>query len=402
MFEANQGENIQFLRSSINNEALCQVIAGLTGGKRCSVDHTAARMGGANYHAHIVFEDLSPSWLVRIPRGGWPLALEQYLVQSEYATLKFLQSTRIPAPRAFGYDIRGAESNDVGVSYLLMEELPGRVWCEGRSARFSAAQELEKVFSGVADLMIELHSHPFDSIGSLQYWSSHLKVAAFASDQSLILGPSGPFKDSYAYYTAYAEQYLALIADEQTYTNFPIEAYIIYAFLKENVQQLCPPAPTARETFFLKHIDDKGDHLMVDEDLNIVGVIDWQMARIGPANEAFGPSLVTADMKSLCGGKNGLGPKDKLLADMLRRKGASKLANIMSANDKVRRFMWGLGAETEWRHALPLAKALLETFGGGGGGEEAVVWEQWKEEQLQKRHADVRLGDLLHRIRDRP
>jgi hypothetical protein len=35
---------------------------------------------------------------------------------------------------------------------------------------------------------------------------------------------------------------------------------------------------------------------MVDEELNIISIIDWQMARVVPADEAFGPSLVTAVM----------------------------------------------------------------------------------------------------------
>jgi aminoglycoside phosphotransferase (APT) family kinase protein len=398
MFEASQRDNTQVLCSSINNEALYQVVAGLTGGKRCSADNSFARVGGANYHARIVFKDQSPSWLVRIPRGGWPSALEQYLVRSESATLKFLQSTKLPAPRPFGYHIRGGESNDVGVSYLLMEVMPGKVWCEGHSARFSAAQELEKVLSGVADLMIELHRHSFDIIGSLQDRSSHLEVTAFASDQTLILGPSGPFKDSWTYYTAYAEQYLALIADEQTYTRFPVEAYLVYAYLKDNVDQLCPIASSEPERFFLKHIHDKGDHLMVDKKLDIVGVIDWLMARIAPANEAFGPSIITADMKSPCGGKNGLSSKDRLLADILRQKGAVTLANIMSANEKVRRFIWGLGAETDWGYAQLLAEALLEAFDGGG---EDVASEQWKEVQLRIRHVDIRLAHLLGRVQRR-
>jgi hypothetical protein len=45
-----------------------------------------------------------------------------------------------------------------------------------------------------------------------------------------------------------------------------------------------------------KYVDDKGDHLMVDDKLNVIGIIDWQMARIVPANKAFRPSLVTAEM----------------------------------------------------------------------------------------------------------
>lgn len=61
------------------------------------------------------------------------------------------------------------------------------------------------------------------------------------------------------------------------------------------------------EQFSLKHVDDKGDHLLIDEDFSIAGAIDWQMARLVPRREAFGPSLVTADMNALCwGGRGGV------------------------------------------------------------------------------------------------
>jgi aminoglycoside phosphotransferase (APT) family kinase protein len=91
------------------------------------------------------------------------------------------------------------------------------------------------------------------------------------------------------------------------------------------------------ERFYLKHVDDKGDHILVDEQLNITGIIDWQMARIVPRHEAFGPSLVTADMNALCNGKFSLSPNDLVLADMLRRRGLSGLASNMT-DEKVRRY----------------------------------------------------------------
>lgn len=87
------------------------------------------------------------------------------------------------------------------------------------------------------------------------------------------------------------------------------------------------------EPYYLKHVDDKGGHLLVDDDLNFVGVTDWQMARIVLLNEAFGNSLVTADTNAVGKGKNGFGSKDRLLADFLRKKGAIELTNTMSVNE---------------------------------------------------------------------
>ncbi|KAH6698528.1 hypothetical protein BKA61DRAFT_497056, partial [Leptodontidium sp. MPI-SDFR-AT-0119] len=116
------------------------------------------------------------------------------------------------------------------------------------------------------------------------------------------------------------------------------------------------------DSFYLKHVDDKGDHLLIDEQLNITGTINRQMARIVPRHEAFGLSLVTADMKALCTRKFSLSPNDPVLANILGRRGLSDLARNIT-DEKVRRFFGGLALEPEWRYALPLANAILKAFG---------------------------------------
>lgn len=102
----------------------------------------------------------------------------------------------------------------------------------------------------------------------------------------------------------------------------------MYHLLKDNATQLVSPDKNQlTERFYLKHVDDKGDHILVGEELNITGIIDWQMARVVPRPEAFGPSLVTADMNALCNGEFSLSPDDLVLADMLRRGGLYYLAS---------------------------------------------------------------------------
>jgi hypothetical protein len=174
---------------------------------------------------------------------------------------------------------------------------------------------------------------------------------------------------STAYYAAIAEQYLALIADGQPYIEYPVEAYLVYRFLKDNVSQLVQEdgeAQTRDEQFLLKHVDDKGDHLLVDENFRSTGITIWQMARIVLRREAFGPSLLTADMASLCGGKVSLSADDVALAEALRHKGISKLPGNM-VNEKVRRLFWDLAWEPKWSYALPLANAILQALGGRSG-----------------------------------
>ncbi|KAK7397617.1 hypothetical protein QQX98_013015 [Neonectria punicea] len=223
-------------------------------------------MGCANYHARIRFGNGSPSWLMRVPRVsgfavGFPVSLAEYLIRSEYATLKFLETTAVPAPRAFSFGIP-SQGTDHGI--------------------------------GLSD---------------------------------------------------------------------------------------------SKDKFFLKHVDDKGDHLMVDEDLNITSIIDWQMARIVPRREVFALSLVSANIRALCGGDVSLSTKDLELSNALREKGAW-LASY-TGDEKVRRFFWGLGLEPNWAYALPLANAILRVFGFEQG------WDEWKEVALKRYEGDERLKVLM-------
>ncbi|KAK5628557.1 hypothetical protein RRF57_004272 [Xylaria bambusicola] len=359
----------------INDTAVCKHASGLNGGRSCHIEHSSkiglgALMGCANYHARIRFHDGSPSWLMRVPRiaspaVGLPASLADCLVRSEHATLKFLETTAVPAPRAFSHDIGSDEAT---------------------------RDEKLKVWNNVADILVELEKHPWPKAGSLCLQSSRVDISAVASDRFVVLTPQGPFDTALSYYTAFAEQYLALIADDQLYTEYPVDAYLVYRFLKDNAVQLAQGASEAQvpEKFFLKHVDDKGDYILVDENLDITGIIDWQMARLVPRREAFGPSLVTADMSALCQGKVSLSVDDIALAGVLKSRGSPELASCM-VDEKVKRFFWGLALEPKWSYALPLANAILKVFGVD------QEWATWREMALREYETDERLKILISR-----
>jgi len=202
------------LRAQINDKAVCELASSLNNGKPCIVEHPSkALMGCANYHARIRFSDGSPSWLMRVPRVtgfavGLPVPLVEYLIHSEYATLKFLETTVVPAPQAFTFGIPSqGTDHGIGVCFLLMEELEGEPW-DGQGDK-------TKVWKGLADIYAELEKHPFTKAGSLYVESPDdlPYVSATASDRFVCLDPYGPFETSAAYYTGWTEQYLALIAD---------------------------------------------------------------------------------------------------------------------------------------------------------------------------------------------
>ncbi|KAJ2897730.1 hypothetical protein MKZ38_004406 [Zalerion maritima] len=396
------------LRERVDDGALCRLASRLNGGKACSIEHLnavgpGATMGCANYHARIRFETgtktdtETATWFVRFPRitgfaVGFPERLAEFLLKSEFATLKFLATkTRVPVAEVYWCGVPGENTDEgVGVPFLLMGEIQGKTW-DGEA-------EKSRVLGQWGEILTELSRHPFDKGGSLicpsgvtrAEGSDEQEVGKFASDRFVVIDPYGPCYTAKEYYEQWCEGYLELIADGQLYPGFEVDAYLFYRFLKEKVGNILKEEGTAakKEDFFLKHVDDKGDHIMVDGGYNIVGVIDWQMARLVPRREAFGPSIITANMADMYDGNVGRSEGDARLTGALRMAGEDDLADSMAGDDLVRRFVWGLALETKWKYAKPMAEGLLAALGEKRG------FDIWRGEAIGMWKNDERLASL--------
>lgn len=327
----------------VNVDTLQSVASSLRGGKACTFDPRkyigkGAVMGSANNHAWITFDD-GKKWLARFPKTGFsdvPLNFVEYLVLSEFATLKFLESTDVLALKAYSFGLASDAGNSVGVNYLLIEALPGEPYDSYRASPDQKHHVLEQV----GDILQTLSKHPFQTAGSLVWKDDQVIVDAVASNRWVALGKHGPFGTAAEYYTRITAEYLDLVADGQLYHEYPVEAFAFYKLFQSKIPLLLDQ--TADERVYLKHVDDRGDHLLVDNKYNVVGIIDWQFARVVPAREAFGPSLLTADLEDLYSGKSRLSETDVELAGILRGRG-SGLAGYMD-DELVRRFHMGLAS----------------------------------------------------------
>ncbi|OCL02124.1 hypothetical protein AOQ84DRAFT_305296 [Glonium stellatum] len=357
-------DEVAELVAQINVQELVKQARALNGGKGCKFqtgNHLGegAIMGCANYHAWILFED-GEKWLVRTPRTGFsdtPIELVEYLVASEYATLKFLESTKVPAPKTFGFSLASDPMNRVGVNYLLMQELSGKPY----RSHDATIEQKHRVLGQLADILIELSKYPLQKAGSLLLRDGKIHVSAIASNRFVSLGCYGPFDNAFDYFMNTAEQYLDLIADGQLYYEYPMEAFLFYKILRQHAMDLS--VNESPGIFYLKHVDDKGDHLLVDEDYNITGIIDWQFARSVPACEAFGPSLMTADLSALYSSKASITDDDKSLAHELRVRGREDLAKYSNESESVRRFHHGLASGLTRGEVCDMIRGMLATLG---------------------------------------
>jgi len=373
------------LGTQLNNNVQCKFQPGKHIGD-------GAVMGCANYHGWLVFDN-GEQWIVRIRRTGFsdvPLELVEYLIASEYATLKFLEPTKVPAPKVFAYGLASDPCNRVGVSYIMMQALPGNPFY----AQVVSPNQKKVVVEQVADILIEISKNPLPLVGSLVMKNDHIDVSAIASNRFVALDTYGPFKTTLNYITSIIDQYMDLIADGQLHHEHPLEAFLFYHFLRQNTDTLV--ASDIPGQFFLKHVDDKGDHLLVDEEFNVTGIIDWQFARTVPAAEAFGPSYVTADLMSLYSSNTGVTDDDRLLAKALKNRGADVLASFAEGNEIMRRFHNGLSSGLTKDEARDVLKGMVICV----QGRELDELDVWITEQCTECQNDPRWEKIQSLLMD--
>lgn len=349
-----------------------------------------------NLHLQIEFEN-GDKWLARIIRRNYTSFsndLTNTILKSEYATLRWLESVNIPASRVFAYGLQGDPENVVGAAFLLVTEVPGTPYL----TLDPTAEQQTKVFGQLASYFKILKGHPFPKVGSLYMPDEHelAHVGPIASDRTGTLLPIGPFNSAPEYYTVWCEAYLNLISTRQILTSFSVDVYLMFRYMKD----LATLGKLSLSTslyddgpFYLKHMDDKGDHILVDGHFNITGFIDWTFARIVPFYEAFGPSLFAASMDDIYAGIVRMGERDILFAQEMKTIDQD-MASLWEGEDKVRRFLLALGTglEPSWEQVLDLFKAVLKV-----AGEDLVNfdWHRWKGKHLAAYLDDPSLQPLI-------
>ncbi|KAL6850739.1 hypothetical protein ACO1O0_007864 [Amphichorda felina] len=294
----------------------------------------------------------------------------------------FLEKTSVPAPKVFDFALEHPD-NTVGVGFILMEKLPGK------SLKWSIAsrEQRRKVMNQLADTFVELQKYPFNLLGSLDSpGESH--IGAFARE-SLIeftqseMRTSGPFPSLKEYYTSSIQLILDLIVQEEMYSQKAVDAYLIHRYLIDLVPRVLP-AVYDDENFYLKHADDKGDHILVDEHFNITGIIDWEWASTASPAHAFNSPIGFLPVADFYCGRNDLGDDEVIFARLLEEKGHGDLARFVWNGRLQHIFNFCCGYDlTDWDGFLGLFRGLRDAV-----GDEALEWDEWKIAALQRYKED--------------
>jgi Phosphotransferase enzyme family len=216
-------------------------------------------------------------------------AMDSQIGVMEYVT----NYTKIPAPRLHGWDT--STDNCAGAPYMFMDMVEGMSitqWLEEYTLTESRATHF---YNNLAAVMWEFYQIRFDKIGEVQFENGVPVIGGFFDSRTR--STYGPFNSAYEFLRHRCQRLweFRVLAERRSTPVMGLKAHwddlsqpereIFIAWLYREVAQFAQAEYEAaytnqpRETEVLDcilfHADLSTNNILVDEDLNITAVIDW-------------------------------------------------------------------------------------------------------------------------------
>lgn len=357
------------------------------------------QMGGQNCHLDIHFAD-GIVWIARLRLVEDPtlppLETQRIIFDSEVALVQFLrEKTQLPVPQIFYH--ASYEQSGIGTPCVLMQKLAGKPldW------NGATAQQRSKVMEQLVNVFLELEKYPFSSMGSLAAsTSSGAGIGSYAQPH-LFRTPSqslGPFTSLGDALRSFVEHEMEMISQGEVCTH-AVDHYLTHLWRLDQIPNLIKNA-THGSSFYIKHCDDKGDHILVDDNFNITGIIDWEWASTECAQLAFSAPCMMWPVAEFYDGSNILSTEEREFAAMFQQRGREDLARIVLEGRKYQRFLFFLGgsvsADREEFEAL--FQGLRRAVEGDGIGSYA----DWRRDAIARESQGQNpiLAELLQKERE--
>ncbi|KAH0371531.1 hypothetical protein KCU65_g1677, partial [Aureobasidium melanogenum] len=281
-------------------------------GQHC---HSVLKTSGSfNLCVKVVFDD-DQAWAVRFPLPGRVMHPEEKL-RREVAVLRHIEhNTRIPVPKfiAFGSALEN-EDPEVGPFIIttwvegvslqsVLEELPRPEW--GPVLRDDIDDEIYyKIYSQMADILLELASTDFNKIGSLTMsennnhptWSIvtrplTIKMNEIESDDYVIVDDHSkpPFENATDYMEHLLQQSTKHLYDQRNSVEDAEDARREF-IVRRRTQALLPYFKSRYDTSpFKLYCDDMHPrNILVDSSTyQITAVIDWEWTYTAPQDFSY-------------------------------------------------------------------------------------------------------------------
>ena len=264
----------------------------------------------------------------------------------------------------------------------------------------TTSDQRTKILEQLTDIFLTLEKYPFSSIGSMFPSNESTTIRGFAQSQlfetpSAPLGPFDTLEDSLR--AMFALQMRLIMKNELS--SLAVDNYLSYCWRVEMIPKVLSLHNHA-SGFFLKHFDDKGDHILVDEDFNITGIIDWEFASVESKALAFSSPCMLWPVGDFYAGSNRLSSEETELAEMFERRGRADMASLIRTGRKMQRYLFfnGGGSSHEREEFEAMFQGLRSAWAEDDGGQ-LDSYQTWKDQALKKYAGDAQLMNLLQRQR---
>ncbi|KAI4858978.1 kinase-like protein [Hypoxylon rubiginosum] len=239
-------------------------------------------------------------FVIRLPITGWGSGKNETAaraMESQVATLRLIaRNTTVPVPQVYDFDT--TDDNAIGAPYYCMGWIPGKpvlqVWFE-HPKLMSREQFRLNILKSLSQIMPQLSRFTFNKVGSISSRSSTPAASdpcydwAIGSNGQLEIVSSGPFDSAVAYVKA-------------RYDHAPEDNVWINA-QEKIMSHILPFSPIydAQDSFVLRAPDFNPQNVMVDEQGNVTGLIDWDLAQTVPRCVGYAtyPCWITRDWDPL-------------------------------------------------------------------------------------------------------
>jgi len=280
-------------------------------------------------------------YVVRVPAIGTVARWQEgdaHNMRCEMALMEYLHdSTDIPVPEVITFEDK--VDSCIGAPYCVMEQLPGKpahhIWFEDTTDRnyitanrISAATEAKRCnfLRSLAQTMAQLQNLKFDKIGAPDMrdtfdfddemkithsyrWKSPYGMKAEDLEGEGQIYQYGPFESSKEYMTSTLDDKWPTIPDPDF--DYDPESQnivlgirkildIVYAHPTIAFSKTDPTDPDEKETFVLRHPDLDMQNILVDDDGNVTGIIDWEGCLAVPRSVGYAsvPDFLRRDWRA--------------------------------------------------------------------------------------------------------
>lgn len=213
------------------------------------------------------------------------------------------------------------------------------------------------------------------------------KIGGFAQSQLFDSpnSPLGPFDDLESSLRAMLAQQIRMIVDGEL-SSLAVDHYLSHRW-RVDVRSL----HNNHAGFFLKHFDEKGDHIMVDEEFNITGIMDWEFASPEPKALAFSSACMLWLVGDFYAGSNRLRPEEMELAAIFERRGRKDMASLIRSGRKMQRYLFFNGGGVS--HSQEGFESMFQGMRAAWAEDQdkLISYQIWKKEALKKSYEDEQL-----------